>query len=290
MDFSTAPAADAPELDVTGIDIGTINLALCRMRICSGRPVVVWWQVVDLLGLDGGIARVACANLHRCLQPFLPYFSDCPLFAIEQQPRDNGTMKNVAHGLVAYLHTVSTAAGGCQTFMSAAQNKLKPFGSAETETYEERKASAVRIIGERLQELVAEGCEPARHAAYAEWYAGLAKKDDAADAWLHAYYALERQQVKPYQSDKPKTLSQLSNVQLQEELRRRGLTVSGTKAQLRQRLKLARSGEAGRTRLTLTQLRAALDELGLSADGSKADLAKRLYEAKRPKARTKKAK
>ena len=287
----SCPPADAPELDVTGVDIGTIHLGFCRIRICAGRPVIVWWQVIDLLGLEGGIARDACANLHRCLQPYLQCFQDCPLFAIEQQPDFAGTMKNVAHGIVAYLHTVTTVQ--CHTFMSSAQNKLKPFPEAKKKEYDDRKESAIEImesvIEQRMQELVGENIEVGRHQYFATWFSGLKKKDDAADAWLHAYYTLLKQQVKPYQGNKPKTLSQMSTKQLQAELKSRGLPHSGTKTQLKARLKEAKAGESGRTKLTLTQLREELQRLGLNSTGSKVELAQRLYQAQHSK-KTKKTK
>lgn len=286
MDIPRFPSPDSPELDVTGIDIGTINLAFCRIRVCNGHPRIMWWAVVDLLGLGGGIAREACANLARSLRPHLHQFSDCPLFAIEQQPHFNGPMKNVAHGLVAYLHTVSTLEN-CETFMSAAENKLRKFTGMVTETYEDRKASAIEILTERLGAAVELGHEERR---WLDWFQSLKKKDDAADAWLHAYYALEKQAVKPYNSNKPKTISQLNVKELQLELSGRGLVKSGTKAQLRKRLKVARDGEAGRSGMSLAELRAALTDLGLDVDGNKADLVKRLYQAQKHKGRAKKNK
>jgi hypothetical protein len=275
------PEADSPELDVTGIDIGTINLAFCRIRICGGQPRIIWWQVVDLLGLGGGIAREACANLSRCLKPFLPFFANCPLFAIEQQPSFNGPMKCVAHGLVAYLHTVSTNAQ-CETFMSAAQNKLRKFTGLGKETYDDRKITAIEILQTRLKEAIAAGSEKAE---WLSWFESLKKKDDAADAWLHAFYALEKQQIKPYSSHKVKTISQLSTKELQQELSSRGLTKSGTKSDLKKRLKIAKDGEAGRSGLSPTELRAALAELGLPLEGTKVQLVKRLYQAQSMKKR-----
>lgn len=289
----SCPAADAPELDVTGIDIGTINLAFCRIRICTGQPVIVWWQVIDLLGLEGGIARDACANLHKCLKPYLQCFQDCPLFAIEQQPDFAGTMKNVAHGIVAYLHTVTTAQ--CQTFMSSAQNKLKPFPEAVKEDYGDRKESAVEIMGgvieRRMQELVGESIESSRHQHFSTWFSGLKKKDDAADAWLHAYYTLLKQKIKPYQGNKPKTLSQMSKKQLEAELKKRNLPHSGNMEKLKKRLKVAKDGESGISSKSITQLRAELEKLNLDSTGPKKELVIRLYHAtKKVKRPTKKVK
>jgi hypothetical protein len=96
----SCPAPDDGALDVVGVDIGTINLALCRLRLVGGRPVVVWWQLIDLLGLERGIARDACAAIPSALAPHLPCFADCGFFAIEQQPFNNPCMRMISHALI----------------------------------------------------------------------------------------------------------------------------------------------------------------------------------------------
>jgi hypothetical protein len=266
----SAPKADEG-LDVTGIDIGTLNLGLCRMRMCQGRPVVVWWTVIDLLGLENGIAKDACAAIPNALRPWLECFADCPQFAIEQQPFYNTTMRMVAHALITYFHTVSTVAAGPNTFMSAAQNKLKPFEEAEIESYAGRKASAVRAVATMLNDAVRDGIEVERHTAYAKWFAAMKKRDDAADAYLHAYYAL----VKPKRTaaKTSNALGKLSVKQLQEQLRERQLPVSGKKQELRERLRAAKQAEKP---LTLPTLRKKLKELGLETRGTREELEARL--------------
>jgi len=265
--------ADAGHLDVMGVDIGTINLALCRMQMCNGQPRIVWWAVIDLLGLDSGIAKDACAAIPKALAPYLAYIADCPLFAIEQQPFYNTTMRMVAHGLLTYFHTVSTV--DCATFMSAAQNKLKPFAQAKIDSYEERKASAIKIVAQQLNEQAKLEVPGVRE--WALWYAALAKRDDAADAWLHCYYALLRQQTKPYQANPTKTLGKLTIKQLQDQLRQRGLPISGTKLELRQRIREAKAAESGKPP-TLAALRKKATAAGLDATGTRKELESRLHQ------------
>jgi hypothetical protein len=273
-------------LDVVGIDIGTINLALCRLRWVQGQPVVVWWQLIDLLGLERGIARDACAALPRCLAPYLPCFADCQFFAIEQQPHTNPTMCKVSHALIAYFHTINPE---CETYISSASNKLRPFAEAQTDTYDQRKASAQAIVGRLLNETIKANIEPERHIQFGRWFAALKKRDDAADAYLHAYYSLRQRQLP--RRIKAKTTGSLNAKQLQEELRERGLPVSGKKQELRERLRTAKAGESGKTKLSVKQLREELTARGLEATGTKVELAKRLYAAQstRRPARTKPA-
>jgi len=85
-------------------------------------------------------------------------------------------MRMVAHGLLTYFHTVSTV--DCATFMSAAQNKLKPFAEAKIDSYEERKASAIKIVAQQLNEQAKLEVPGVRE--WALWYAGVSPGKAAA--------------------------------------------------------------------------------------------------------------
>lgn len=277
--YFECPAADESPtgygpLDVMGIDIGTHNLAMCRLRFIDNRPIVVWWQMIDLIGLERSIARDACAAIPTALEPFAYCINDCPFFAIEQQPHFNPTMVSVSHALITYFHTVNKH---CETYISSAQNKLRPFREAATETYDQRKDSAQSIVGKMLNDTLAAGVLVERTTYFAKWFVQLKKRDDAADAFLHAYYSL-LQRKKPMKA-KTQTIGSLTIKQLQEQLRDRNLPISGKKSELRERLRTAKAGEKGRTKLTMAELKTELKSMGLDTMGTKQDLARRLYEA-----------
>lgn len=311
--LKAAPPPDRPELDVTGVDIGFVNLSLCRLRICAGKPTVVWWVLIDLLGLEQRIARAACANIPRCLRPFEVCFSDCPLIAIEQQPSFNGPMKNVAHGLLTYFHTVTSLEPSCQVIMSAAVNKLKMFPKTTSDieptvvdenqtddaAYEERKEDAIEATSNLLEEWIQDltilleekPAELERLQFYKSWFDSLVKKDDAADSLLHAYYALHKQTTEPRRNENSgNRLAKLNIQQLQAQLKEFGLPISGTKAVLKARLRKAKSAASGKTSQTLTELRSELETLGLDTTGTKKELVLRLFQAQTEQRLLKKSK
>lgn len=310
--FRNSLPADAPELDVVGVDIGFVNLGLCRLRICNGRPTIVWWVMIDLLGLQERIARAACANLPRCLRPYEVCFNDCPLIVIEQQPQNNPSMRNVAHGLLTYFHTVTRTEPHLQVVMSAAVNKLKLFHARQNNTvsiagpsaipndnltttveshieenaddaYEGRKEDAIEfttlLLNEWSESLAQDPAELERLTWFKSWFNSLEKKDDAADSLLHAYYALHKQILSPRKPEAVGKLAKLNIAQIQAQLKEFGLPTSGTKAVLKARLRKAKSEAAGRSSRSLTELRAELAKLNLDTTGSKKELVVRLSEA-----------
>lgn len=266
-------------MDVLGVDVGMKNLALCRLQQVNGKTMVVWWQMIDLLQGEKATAPNACVTIPSRLNPHLADFGTVNCVAIEQQPQFNTPMQNVAHGLMTYFKTVCPDA---QVYMSAATKKLKPF-DAETETYDDRKKSAETIVAELLTDWIKSGHQVERHTQFAKWFTSLPKRDDAADALLHAYVALE-DLTKPLKKPK-KTVATLCVEQLKDELRARGLKVSGTKPELRKRLKAAKSAEEGRSGKSVTELRSELSALGLDSTGSKSELVKRLYEASKKRSK-----
>lgn len=186
-------------------------------------------------------------------------------------------MKNVCHGLITYFHTINPS---CETYISSASNKLRPFEEAKCDTYAQRKDSAELIVARLLNEAVRDRIEADRHLGYAKWFAALKKRDDVSDAYLHAYYGLLLR-GKPVKK-KATTVGSMTTNQLKEQLKARGLAVSGKKSVLADRLRTAKAQEAGRTSKTVPQLKQELIALGLETTGTKADLAKRLFAAQKP--------
>lgn len=194
---------DIPEQDALGIDIGMKNLALCRLHvtIMGSKPHwrISYWDVVDLTGLDKNLPRLACESIPRTLASSYESFKDCKHIVIEQQPHTNVPMRIVSHALITYFQTCclyNTAEDfTVDTIISSASNKLKPFEEANTKNYYQRKKSAVQECAKLLNAMVLSMKGTAyeqQHIEYAKWFAQLGKRDDAADALLHAYYWLDK--------------------------------------------------------------------------------------------------
>jgi len=188
--------------DAIGIDIGIKNLALCRLQVeeVNGRDEyrIAYWNVVDLIGLEKNMPRLACEGIPNVLAVDAESVRTCTNIVIEQQPHFNVTMRIISHALITYFHTLWREDGvEGETKISSASNKLKPFQEAGAETkYAERKRNAVNACATLIDTMVREArahgdLESAqRHTELAKWYVALDKRDDAADALLHAYYWL----------------------------------------------------------------------------------------------------
>lgn len=194
---------DLPEQDALGIDIGTKNLALCRLHvtILGSRPHwrISYWDVVDLRGLDKNLPRLACESIPTTLSSGYESFKDCKHIVIEQQRNTAVPMRIVSHALITYFQTCclynTEEDFTVETIISSASNKLKPFEDANTKNYYQRKKSAVQESAKLLNAMVLSMAGTAyeqQHIEYAKWFAQLDKRDDAADALLHAYYWLDK--------------------------------------------------------------------------------------------------
>jgi hypothetical protein len=176
---AAAAAVVSPQYRVMAIDVGVRNLAYCILS----REEVVDWSVVDCIPTITNSKTVPVRRLRQgvigvldgLLDALLGYELD--LVAIEQQPTRNQRMVCLQHVIETWF-----ALRMPEVKVECMSPRLKlSLVDVDTQTYHDRKRAAVeetrRLFRERQWSLA--------------FFEGHRKKDDLADTFLMADYALQ---------------------------------------------------------------------------------------------------
>jgi hypothetical protein len=162
---------------VLGVDVGRKNLALCLLEpgaCAKGRDDrVVRWTVTSADPSAAGIAAALAAE---------PWTLQCDEVAVERQPNRNPTMSRLQHYLEMYfaMHDkLVTVQDPKHKLAFAAATPWWSPDLATSWTYHARKKLAVATATAFL-------ADTPQAADVRATFAGSAKKDDLADAALHA--------------------------------------------------------------------------------------------------------
>lgn len=172
---------------VLGVDVGKTNLGLCLLQ----NSRVLDWQVCSLKGSQ---APQVLESLSA-----IPVFEQADICVIEKQPPKNPTMTRIQHYLEMYC-----ALRGVPAKVQDARMKLAGVYDKDLSTYTKRKKAAVEKVREFLQ-------ASEQEARFKELFAAQKKKDDLADAFLHALrYAdtLEKPSTGEKKTDEPRIRAQ----------------------------------------------------------------------------------
>lgn len=191
---------------VVAIDVGTRHLALVDVQRLAPPDNVrpddgaLRLNDVAVVSIDAPTVRQCCDLLPSALEalPMLQGGGDdetsssaAPYrIVIEQQPQSNATMRIVAHALQTYFITrAMLRKHACTVVFQSARSKLAALdddGVPPPATYAARKRLAVKRFNRWLDEHDADDVSPDARRRIDS----LQKRDDVADAFLHAVYAL----------------------------------------------------------------------------------------------------
>lgn len=162
---------------VLAIDVGRKNLALCLLEPgdCPKGTAdsIVEWTVTACEPTAAGIAAAVAK---------LPWALTCDDMAVERQPNRNPTMTRLQHYLEMYfaMHDKPVVVQDAKHKLAfAAGTKWWDPDLAGNWTYHARKKLAVATMTKFLKDTT-------QDARFRELFAGSKKKDDLADAALHA--------------------------------------------------------------------------------------------------------
>lgn len=182
----------APQRVVIGVDVGVAHLAFAAVA-ADAPHALLDVAVVSIAAASGDdTVGAAIARLPAVLDGVAMLGDDARVarYVIEQQPASNPRMRIVSHAVQTYIATRHRGAAPRIAFQSArakmrsaaallGEPQLIGGGGAAPTTYGARKQAAVRAMTG-----YADVSDRARFVI-----AALAKRDDAADAFLHALHA-----------------------------------------------------------------------------------------------------
>ncbi len=178
---------------VCSLDLGIRNFCLCVVDDAGEDGFAIRaWEVMDVLR-DNGVCKKkpTVQDATGCMLDSLQRRADAGLFAgvevvaIEQQPCGRGPTSNVkmkclSHVCQAFFHQLFRRATGARPSIEFCCPKRKLAGvPGGGSSYRDRKSAAVAATLAFLN-----GEEA--HAERLQWFMGLTKRDDAADAFLQA--------------------------------------------------------------------------------------------------------
>jgi hypothetical protein len=183
---------------IVGIDVGIKNLALC----CQEDGVPVHWDVIDVLGEGKNATKTSiedCCTAMMSALVALPWWAELTAedtVAIEAQPcgrvaTGNTKCKVLSHCIQSFVLLKTKARPifvNPKTKVGA--EVLATYGNADLEgdtnvkkRYKIHKAAAIKMVEQMVVEKLPQ---------WKEWYEGLKKKDDAADAYLLTLVAAKK--------------------------------------------------------------------------------------------------
>ncbi len=178
---------------VLGIDVGLRNLAFCRVRVEEKTFHVEEWRVLDVLGTRNAKKTTIQESVNLVISALLTleFLEGVELVAIESQPVGRAVSSNVRMKVISHcIQTFFQLLGHTCNFVNPKSKMCdeivknmnpvaeeKSGDDATKQRYAVRKKAAIAAVATNVED---------------EWqpfWAGLKKKDDAADSLLIALTA-----------------------------------------------------------------------------------------------------